>query len=115
MIDSNGCRTISDSIQVVVLTLHCNATDIFVPNAFTPDANGHNDVLYVRSRGIESLYFTIYNRWGQKVFETNDITKGWDGTYKGAKVDPDVFVYYLNATCINGVTFFKKGNITVIK
>ena len=113
--DANGCRTIMDSIQVVVLTLHCNEEDIYIPNAFTPDKNGHNDVLYVRSRGITSLYFTIYNRWGEKVFETNDITKGWDGTYKGSKVDPDVFVYYLNATCLTGLTYFKKGNITVLK
>jgi gliding motility-associated-like protein len=113
--DANGCRAISDSIQVVVLTLHCNDEDIYVPNAFTPDANGHNDILYVRSRGITGLYFAIYNRWGEKVFETNDITKGWDGTYKGAKCDPDVFVYYLNATCLTGLTYFKKGNITLLK
>ncbi len=113
--DPNGCGQVVDSIHVVVLTLHCDATDIYVPNAFTPDGNGHNDVLYVRSRGLATLFLAIYNRWGQKVFETTDITKGWDGTYNGSPVAPDVFDYYLEATCINGKTYFKKGNITLIR
>ncbi len=113
--DYNGCGQVVDSVQVVVLQLHCDATDIYVPNAFTPDGNGVNDVLYVRSRGLATLYFVIYNRWGQKVFETNDFSKGWDGTYNGMPAAPDVFDYYLEATCINQKTFFKKGNITLIR
>lgn len=113
--DPNGCGQVVEAVQVVVLALHCDATDIYVPNAFTPDANGHNDVLYVHSRGLQTLYFAIYSRWGQKVFETTDFTKGWDGTYDGSPAAPDVFDYYLQATCINGKTFFKKGNITLIR
>ncbi len=113
--DPNGCGKVIDSIRVLVLSLHCDATDIFVPNAFSPDGNGHNDVLLVKSRGLQTLYFAIYSRWGQKVFETTDFTIGWDGTFNGSPAAPDVFDYYLEATCINGKTFFKKGNITLIR
>ncbi len=113
--DINGCGSVVDTIRIVVLHLKCDASDVYVPNAFTPDGNGHNDVLYVRSRGIKTLYFAIYNRWGQKVFETADQTQGWDGTYNGAKCDPDVFVYYLEATCLKDQTYFKKGNITLLR
>ena len=61
------------------------------------------------------LYFAIYDRWGELMFETTDIYKGWDGTYKGEPVDPAVFVYYLHATCVNKLNYIKKGNITLIR
>ena len=57
----------------------------------------------------------IYNRWGQKVFETNDLNIKWDGTFRGLPVDPGVFVYYFNAVCPNGDEVVYKGNITVLK
>ena len=85
-----------------------------MPNAFTPDESVNN-ILYVRSSVIENVYFVIYNRWGEKVFETKNINKGWDGTYNGRKCDPAVFDYYIEATCLNKDTYKHKGNITLIR
>lgn len=109
-----GCR-VDTSIQIYVIPVICEEPNIFVPNAFTPNGDGNNDVLYVRGAFIEEMHFIIYDRWGEKVFETFDQTKGWDGTYKGRKADPAVFVYYLEVRCIGGKSFFKKGNTTVLK
>ena len=69
----------------------------------------------VRSDILSDVYFAIYDRWGEKLFETTDMNKGWDGTYKGRKCDPAVYVYYIDATCISKEKYIKKGNITLIK
>jgi gliding motility-associated-like protein len=99
----------------VVSDLICADPEIFVPNAFSPDADGLNDEVFVRGRFIESLFFQIYNRWGELVFETRDQQRGWDGTHRGELATPDVYVYYLEAFCIDGQRFEKKGNITLIR
>ena len=57
----------------------------------------------------------IYNRWGEKVFESDDQSIGWDGTFNGAPVDPGVFVYHLSTHCAETPESFKKGNITLIR
>lgn len=111
---NNNCKK-TTAVKVVVIDLVCDEPYIFVPNAFTPDGDGNNDVLYVRSTVIQDLYFTIYDRWGEKVFETRDQNIGWDGMYKGRKLDPAVYDYYLEVTCLNLKKFFKKGNVTLIR
>jgi len=60
------------------------------------------------------MYFTIYDRWGEKVFETTNQNEGWDGTYKGMSSDPAVFVYYLKVLCAGGKEHFQKGNVNKI-
>lgn len=105
----------TDSVQVRVFDFVCGPPSIYVPNAFTPDGNDNNDKLYVRGNNITDLNFVIYNRWGEKVFETNSLVVGWDGTFKGRPADPAVFVYYLEAVCEGGDTYFEKGNITLIR
>lgn len=112
--DSNDCRN-SDSISIYVKVTICKEPNIFIPNAFTPNNDNENDVLYVRGYQISELLFRVYDRWGKKVFETTTPGTGWDGTFKGKPVMPGVFVYYLDATCFNNEKFFKKGNVTVIK
>jgi gliding motility-associated-like protein len=107
--------SLQEEVTVVVIELQCEEPRIYIPNAFTPDGDGKNDFVFVRSEIIKEFFFTIYNRWGEKVFETSDQRIGWDGTYKGMKADPGVFVYYLEATCIDDQKFFKKGNITLIR
>ena len=111
---NNGCSR-SESVTVYVREVICGEPDVFIPNAFTPNADQANDVLYVRGNNISDLLFRVYDRWGELVFETRDQTKGWDGTYKGRECDPAVFDYYLEITCIDQETFFKKGNITLIR
>ena len=112
--DQWGCEWY-DTINIFVIDVICEEPYIFVPNAFTPDGDGVNDVLYVRSSVGYETDFKIFNRWGEVVFETDDIQHGWDGTYKGKKVDPGVFDYYLKLTCYNHEVFIKKGNITLIR
>ncbi len=72
-------------------------------------------MLYVRGPNIHEMVFRIYNRWGEMVFESTDAKVGWDGTYKGRKVDPDVFDYYLKVKCIGGAEETLKGNVTILK
>ena len=114
VVDSFGCKN-SDTTIVIVKDVICDEPYIFVPNAFSPNNDGENDVLYVRGEMIDELQFSVYNRWGELVFNTTSINHGWDGVYQGEKVDPAVFVYHLKATCINKETFSKEGNITVVK
>jgi gliding motility-associated-like protein len=110
----SSCR-VGDTVTIQVIEIICREPYIYVPNAFTPNEDGKNELIYVRSKNVRDLYFTIYNRWGEKVFETKDQNIGWDGTYKGMKVDPGVFDYYVEGHCIDDQQFFMKGNITVIR
>ena len=88
---------------------------IGIPTAFSPNNDTHNDVLYVRGSGIQSFTLVIYNRYGEKVFETNDLSSGWDGTYKGQPENTGVFAYYLEYEYVNGDKSSLKGNITLVK
>jgi gliding motility-associated-like protein len=114
-ITSNAGCTKSASVTVYVKEVVCGEPDVFIPNAFTPNADNANDFLYVRGNNIDQLLFRIYDRWGELVFESIDQTIGWDGTFKGKDCDPAVFDYYVEITCIDQETFFKKGNITLIR
>ncbi|MBX2973881.1 MAG: gliding motility-associated C-terminal domain-containing protein, partial [Flavobacteriales bacterium] len=114
--------TVSDDIcskdarvLVEVRELRCEEPDIFVPNTFTPNGDGQNDVLYVRGNNIASLEFMVFDRWGEKVFESDRLDRGWDGTYESKPVDPAVFVYHLTAYCVDGQRYFTKGNVTVVR
>lgn len=112
--DSLGCP-VTDSIRVYVKEVICHEPAIFIPNAFTPNGDANNDIFRVRGEQIRELLVRVYDRWGEKVFETTTPGKGWDGTYKGKKVNPGVFVYYVESVCFNNEKFFKKGNVTVIR
>jgi gliding motility-associated-like protein len=112
---SDGICSRTDSVKVLVHELLCEEPDIFVPDAFTPNGDGNNDVLYVRSRNIADMDLKIFDRWGELVFATTDQGKGWDGSYKGKPVDPAVYVYWLTVHCLDGQKFFTKGNVTVIR
>lgn len=111
---SSGC-TYQKSYTLYSFEVLCDEPDIFLPNAFTPNGDKENDVLYLRGRNVEVMHLKIYNRWGELVFETDNQTVGWDGTYNGKPVDPAVFVYHLSVKCVDGQEFFKKGNVTVIR
>lgn len=112
--DTNGC-TNSIILRVVVVDPPCIDPHIFMPNAFTPNGDGENDVLRLMGNSIDVMYLTIYDRWGEKVFESDNQEHGWDGTFKGEKLPPDVYGYYLEVKCFNGRELFKKGNIALLK
>lgn len=113
--DLNGDCAKSDTITVKVFEFQCGFPTVFLPNAFSPNEDGHNDVLYVRGDLVESIDLKIYNRWGEIVFQTKDKALGWDGKFKGRRLDPAVYVYHLDMICIDGQENFEKGNITLIR
>ena len=90
--------------------------DFFVPNAFTPgNGDGVNDILYVYGNGIKKLRFMIFNRWGEKVFETDHLSKGWDGIYKGELQQSGVYSYSAEVEYLNGDTKNKKGSVALVR
>jgi len=112
--DSFGCRE-SDTVIVYRRSLTCGQTAIFIPNAFSPNNDGANDIFYVRAKNLTKFYLAIYDRWGELVFESNDLNDGWDGTFKGKPIDPAVFGYYVEGVCEREENFSFKGNITLIR
>jgi gliding motility-associated-like protein len=108
--NDEGCK---DKICETVMSEVLFAAD--VPTAFSPNGDHNNDILYVKGAGIRGLSFSIYNRWGNKVFETNDISKGWDGTYKGKPQEIETYAWVLNVTFQNGTTYHKTGNLSLIR
>lgn len=88
---------------------------VAVPNAFTPNNDGKNDVLYVKAFGVNKMTFRIYNRLGQKIFESNSIEAGWDGTYKGVMQPTDAYAYVLDVEFYDGKKQRLKGDITLIR
>lgn len=113
-IDRYGCRN-TDTVHLISTEWVCDKPFIFVPTAFTPNNDGKNDVIQVNSGVLTELTFAIFDRWGEKIFETNSTNESWDGTYHGKLLEPQVFVYYLKGTCLNGETYEEKGNITLIR
>jgi len=112
--DINGCTAV-DIVTVTVRTAQCDETDVYIPNAFTPNNDGNNDIFRVRSNFIDELELIIYNRWGQEVFRTTDKNGGWDGTFNGKELAPDAYAYYLTVLCINAETYKKKGNVSLLR
>ena len=94
---------------------------VFIPNTFTPNGDGQNDYFFPRGKGIDRMSsFRIFNRWGEVVYEkanfnANDASSGWDGTFKGKKLNPDVFVYTIDIMCENNTILNYKGNIALIR
>jgi gliding motility-associated-like protein len=111
--DENGCTAITN-VLVTVLDI-CDKPYVFFPNVFSPNGDGNNDVLKVESVVVDEVYFVIYNRWGEKVFEGNSVDSAWDGTHNGEPVSSDVYGYYLQARCVNGKVYEEKGNVTVLR
>jgi gliding motility-associated-like protein len=112
-----GCVA-TDTIHIKVF---CENTQVFIPNVFTPDNDGINDVLMVRGTGIATVKsFKIFNRWGEMVFEKanfapNDRSSGWNGTVRGVAAPSEVYVYTCEVLCENESAFVYKGNVAIIK
>lgn len=112
-----GCKNTDTAVVFVI----CDESQLFIPNLFSPNGDGQNDVFYPRGTGLKEIRsFRIYNRWGEVVFERrnmglNDASAGWDGTYKGSPLNPDVFVYFIEGICDTGDPVNWKGDITLIR
>lgn len=108
--DGNGCSA-SDDVTVFINVVE----GVGVPNAFSPNNDGVNDILYVKGNGIESMTLRIYNRYGQKVFESSEQTIGWDGTFNNKELNSGVFAYVLEYNFYGQDRESLKGNITLMK
>ncbi|MFZ5552225.1 MAG: gliding motility-associated C-terminal domain-containing protein, partial [Bacteroidota bacterium] len=109
----------SDSACVTVFVdVPCNGSVLseLMPNAFSPNRDGNND-LFCIPNNVCIIRFTlkVFDRWGEKIFETDNITDCWDGTYNGKDLNTAVFVYYFQAELSNGESYKQQGNISLIK
>lgn len=115
--NAGGCAA-RDRVNVFVI---CNGNNVFVPNLFSPNDDGANDVFYPRGTGVFKIKtIRVFNRWGEAVFEkssfnSNDAAAGWDGKYKGNKLNADVYVYILELICDNNSILSFKGNVTLVR
>lgn len=109
---ANGCFDY-DTLNVRVFK---TAPDIFVPTAFSPNGDGTNDVLVPVPVGLEGYdFFEVYSRWGQRVFSTTEIGKGWDGNLNGRPQDSDTYVWIVQGTDFTGKRIYKKGTVVLIR
>ena len=109
-INASGC---ADTVCKQVSTLVVPSVD--VPNAFTPNSGDVNSKVLVRGYGIVKMKFIIWNRWGQKVFESANPNDGWDGRYKGVLQPMDVYAFTLDVEFFDGTKSTKTGDITLIR
>ncbi len=105
----------------VTIFLACDNSQVFVPNTFTPNGDGNNDRFFPSGSGLNIINsLRVYSRWGEMLYQAqnispNDDLKGWDGTYKGEELKPDVYVYIIEVTCFNGTHMQMKGDISLIR
>ncbi|HLV42485.1 MAG TPA: gliding motility-associated C-terminal domain-containing protein, partial [Brumimicrobium sp.] len=111
--DSLGCSTTAS--YEVGNDMHDCGCFVYVANAFSPNGDGNNDFIPVRGKCVASLNFKIFNRWGNLVFETDQLNHGWDGYYKGKLQNTAVFMYVLEATFENGEKIKESGDISLIR
>ena len=108
--DANGCIT-TDTVQIAA-----NRVDLFCPTHFLLTAMGLNDIFRIKYPfAVKAFSFVVYNRLGEKMFETNDMAKGWDGTCKGTKQPMDVYVWVIHLTTLNNIEQTSRGIVTLLK
>jgi gliding motility-associated-like protein len=117
MSDENGCVA-SDTITIFVE----KSRHVFIPNAFSPDENGLNDVFYINAGQdvAEVNNFRVFNRWGEVIFENenfqpNDPTEGWDGFFNGEMLNPNVFIFFAEIEFKDGLVKIYKGDVTLTR
>ncbi len=108
--DAFGC-TSTDTVTVDVFA----AYDLWLPDAFSPNGDGVNDIFYVRGAGIKTLEFVVFDRFGEKVFESNNVNDGWDGMFRGMPMNTGIYAWYVKADFYNGTTASKKGDVSLVR
>ena len=108
--DSLGCTAIA-----LFTVLVDEAVPVYIPNAFTPNGDGVNDSWTIYTNAVKQFKLEIFNRWGEKVFETENSGQGWDGTFKGKPAENGIYVYQGNIVLLNNVTRPVKGTLTLFR
>jgi gliding motility-associated-like protein len=114
-LESYSCQTSAVSGAVTAIAQYPQNDIIYVANAFTPNGDGKNDIVYVHGNSIQSMNFHIYDQFGELIFTSTSLSVGWNGTYKGTMQPVGVYVYYVQAQLYNGQNITKKGTITLLK
>jgi gliding motility-associated-like protein len=115
--NEGGCSA-SDAMTITVI---CGSANVFMPNTFSPNGDGSNDLYYPRGKGIQTVRsLRIFNRWGEQVFRrdnfnANDPAAAWDGRFQGRDLPPDVFVYMIDVVCENQSMVTFKGDVALIR
>ncbi|TAL41339.1 MAG: gliding motility-associated C-terminal domain-containing protein, partial [Chitinophagaceae bacterium] len=113
---ATGCVTVDTLLVNIDGPVLGSLPYVFVPKAWTPNGDGHNDKLFPFTLNISAIrYFRIYNRWGQKVFETNVIGQGWDGNFNGVPQGIDVYAWIIEAIGINGEKIKSAGEAVLLR
>ncbi|HXB10505.1 MAG TPA: gliding motility-associated C-terminal domain-containing protein, partial [Bacteroidia bacterium] len=107
--DKDGCTA------TAIVTVEVLCDDIFVPDAFSPNGDGYNDYLYVKGGCITNMTFLVFDRWGNKVFETSNLNNGWNGNYNGHPMNTGTYAWYLKVTLKDQTSVERKGNVTLIR
>jgi gliding motility-associated-like protein len=111
IVSEGGCVAVDTQLVKVITKV-----EVFVPNAFTPNSDGLNDFLFPATIGIEQIqFFSIYDRYGQQVYNWNNGKKGWDGTFKSLPQEPGVYTWHFNGTGIDGLHYYRKGIVVLIR
>ena len=112
---STDCQQAVNSLAVTGTTANLLTSKLFIPNAFSPNGDGRNDVFQVFGNTINSMTMSIYDQWGELLFRSTDQAKGWNGTYKGKYEPVGVYVYYVDAVLNGGQRITKKGTIDLLR
>jgi gliding motility-associated-like protein len=106
----------------VKVVLICDNSQVFIPNTFTPNGDGYNDKFIISGKGLGLIsHMTVFNRWGQIMYDAqnipaNDMSYGWDGTFKGEVLPPDVYMYVVEVSCeTEGAVFKFHGDISLVR
>jgi gliding motility-associated-like protein len=115
--NADGCIA-SDTVTI---RLSCSENAIHIPNAFTPNHDGNNDLFYPVGRGVKTVrYFQVYSRWGQLIFSKQDFPAGdpafgWDGTLNGTNQPAGTYVFMVGIECFTGESFMLKGTVELLR
>lgn len=112
-VTKDGCST--EKCVNIIVDLKCG--ELFIPNSFSPNSDNNNDNLEVKMKAgcVSDYNLQIFDRWGEKIFESTKITESWDGKFNGKELDNAVFVYHLKMKLIDSTTIEKKGNVSIIR
>ena len=106
--DTNGCVA-TDQVFVIV------EGTLYVPNTFTPDGDGINDMFYVLATEIAEFKLYVFNRWGEKIYEASDLQRPWDGTYGGTRSPIDTYVWRIDYSELNGAKHKVFGHVNLVR
>jgi gliding motility-associated-like protein len=110
----SGC-VLTGNIELLVVFPKCAEPYVYFPTAFSPNGDGQNDELKLESNYVKEVYWVIYNRWGQKMYEAHAGTDAWDGTFNGQAQPAETYGYYLKVKCLDDTEMVKKGNVTLLR